>query len=1146
MPPSPNLAPARKGLPPNAKIVWEPQPGPQMALVTCPVFEVFFGGARFGGKCLPLDEPVLTPFGWRPMGDIRVGDQVSNPDGSTSRVIALYRPGRSKLYRLTFSDGASVRCDGGHIWAGRFQGHRIKRDLGGLKLFTTDQLIAKLERCPGSRFHIPLTNPVSFQRPRITKHGDSRPLDPYILGVLLGDGSLTQKGSVRYATADPEIDAEMARFGTVRVDDGPNRRLIDCQSIKDGIEKLGLWGKGSLEKFIPDAYLWASVEDRFALVQGLMDTDGSADDNGRCHFYSSSRRLIADMQHLLWSLGYRAKLKEKPTPCAMSYQLHIQGPDKDRLFRLPRKASRAAVGGSAAMSQRRLVSIEECGEGEVACFQVDNPNSLFITKDFIVTHNTEASLGDWIAHSAQYGELAIGVFIRRKAKDLHEVIQRAKQLFFPLGAKWNGTDKEFTMPGGARLKFSYCERDDDAEQYQGGSFTRIYIEEAGQFPSIGPINKIRGACRSGAGVPCGMRLTGNPGGPGQAWIKERYIDPCPSGYKVITETDTVEIDGRLVEVKIDRVFIPSKITDNRLGLRNDPAYVMRLKQSGSEALVRAWLDGDWNAIEGAYFDEWSETKHVLHRSWLHKIPDHAMRFRSFDWGHAKPFSVGWWAVSDGTWGLPNGALLRYREWYGAKSANVGLRMSNDLIAQGILEREKGERISYGVADPSIFIQSGGPSIAEQMLLKGCSWRAADNSRIAGWTQCRMRLQGENGLPMVYVLDTCVDLIRTLPMMQHDENHEEDLDSEGEDHCFVPDTVVMGYHGPIRIAEMGNIPPKVYSAGGEVKLYRSARMTQRQARVVRLCFSSGATVTCTPNHRFLSPNGWVQAKDLAGKTLYPFQKKPRSMEASDTTSAGIISSAKAFASTARSGLTQTGQFLTGFMSTIATRTVAITLWGTWSSSLSMRICQATPRQSEELRPGRWQIDTGRWRLLGMARQKALSGTSGTMRLSRTAFIKLLSWFADIAVRRLSASPSQGIAPTSASPQLGGRLALMMRKGYALFAQARSVLTGIQRRALVRVLAAASSRQIGGVECISVEDAGSSDVYCITVPDGGCFALGNGLIVSNCADEFRYAMMSRPYIQKAPPTTEFVPPPTPAQMTFQEVVQLNRRRRLSRED
>lgn len=446
---------------------------------------------------------------------------------------------------------------------------------------------------------------------------------------------------------------------------------------------------------------------------------------------------------------------------------------------------------------------------------------------------TEGSLGDWIQHSAQYGELAIGIFIRRHLKDLLEVIERAKRLYIPLGATFVGSPHpQFTMANGARLRFAYLDRDQDADQFQGGSYTRIYVEEAGQFPSISPINKLRAACRppDGAKVHCGMRLTGNPGGPGQHWLKERYIDPCRTGFKVITETDAVEVDGEVIPVSIDRVFIPSKVSDNKLLLKNDPAYVMRLRQSGSAALVKAWLDGDWDAVEGAYFDEWSESKHVLHRSWLNKIPDHAMRFRSFDWGHAKPFSVGWWAVSDGTWGLPNGALLRYREWYGAKSANVGLRMSNDLIALGILEREKGERISYGVADPSIFIQSGGPSIAEQMLLKGVSWRAADNARIAGWGQCRMRLQGENGLPMVYFLDTCVDLIRTLPMMQHNENHEEDLDSEGEDHAVDEFRYGMMSRPYIRKAPPSQefVPPKTPAQ----MTFQEAVQVQRRKRMAR--------------------------------------------------------------------------------------------------------------------------------------------------------------------------------------------------------------------------------------------------------------------------------------------------------------------------
>jgi hypothetical protein len=394
---------------------------------------------------------------------------------------------------------------------------------------------------------------------------------------------------------------------------------------------------------------------------------------------------------------------------------------------------------------------------------------------------TEGSLGDWLEHSQAYGEAAIGVFFRRKFKQLEEAIARAKQIYRPLGAKWHEQKAEFSMPNGARLKFRYLERDSDAEEYQGHNYSRVYIEEATNFPSPAPINLLRATLRSPSGIPVGMRLTGNPGGPGHNWVKKRYIDPNPAGYQIIEEHFSHPTYGDQV---MQRIFIPSRIEDNQLLMVNDPTYIARLQQSGSEALVKAWLEGDWNIIDGAFFDEFDEAKHVLRASeWLPQIPKSARRFRAFDWGFARPFSVGWYVISDGTWGLPRNALLKYREWYGAVNDNVGMRMEVSEVAQGIRDREElGEAITYSVADPAIFIKDGGPSIGEIMARKGVQWRRADNKRIPGWQQVRYRLNGEAGFPMLYFLDICADTIRTIPVLQHDDRNKEDLDTEGEDHA----------------------------------------------------------------------------------------------------------------------------------------------------------------------------------------------------------------------------------------------------------------------------------------------------------------------------------------------------------------------------
>jgi hypothetical protein len=428
---------------------------------------------------------------------------------------------------------------------------------------------------------------------------------------------------------------------------------------------------------------------------------------------------------------------------------------------------------------------------------------------------TDGMLGEFASHAAKYAENASGLMVRRTRKELEDTIERSKVLYSPLKAKFNEQEKRWRFPNGARLLFAYLERDSDADAYQGHNYTRVYVEEAGTFPSSKPILKLMATLRSGAGVPVGMRLTGNPGGPGQQWVKARYIDPAPEGYKVGVRTFDNPITGKTVER--DWVFIPSKLRDNKF-LLQDPGYVAQLQMVGSEDLVKAWLEGDWTVVQGAFFSEWRLHKHVIAPI---PIPDDWLRFRSMDWGSASPFSVGWWAVvgddtviggdssdltpaeieyraSDlrgRTTVLPRGCLVRYRELYGASAPGVGLKLTAEEVAARIEEAERGEKISYGVLDPSTFKEDGGPSIAERMAHSHKIWfRPADNKRVSrgthvgsgpmgGWDQMRARLKGDNeGRPMIVCFNTCLDSIRTIPSLQHDTDRAEDLDTEAEDHA----------------------------------------------------------------------------------------------------------------------------------------------------------------------------------------------------------------------------------------------------------------------------------------------------------------------------------------------------------------------------
>jgi hypothetical protein len=388
---------------------------------------------------------------------------------------------------------------------------------------------------------------------------------------------------------------------------------------------------------------------------------------------------------------------------------------------------------------------------------------------------SDACLGDFALHALQYGAGARGLFMRRELPQLEEAIRRSKEIYFPMGAQWGEQAKRWVFPNGATLLFRMLEREDDAEKYQGHSYTRLYGEELTNWASPRGIDRMKATLRSATGVPVGFRASANPGGPGHHWVKARYIDPAPAGYTLLKD-----------EGNQSRVFIPARLKDNNILTLADPGYADRLKGAGSEALVRAWLDGDWSVVEGAYFDCWQQDKHVVRPF---EMPEHWMRFRAVDWGSAKPFSVGWWAIASETIKTPDGhviprdAMVRYREWYGAKEPNVGLKMRAQDVAQGVKDRTpKGEKINYTVCDPAMWIEDGGPSIAEMFETQGVYCTRADNKRIPGWVQLRNRLIGEDGKPMLYVFSTCGALIRTLPALQHSDLKPEDVDTDGEDHA----------------------------------------------------------------------------------------------------------------------------------------------------------------------------------------------------------------------------------------------------------------------------------------------------------------------------------------------------------------------------
>jgi hypothetical protein len=281
----------------------------------------------------------------------------------------------------------------------------------------------------------------------------------------------------------------------------------------------------------------------------------------------------------------------------------------------------------------------------------------------------------------------------------------------------------------------------------------------------------------------------NPGNIGHLWVKTTFVSSCvPMELRAMPAED----GGML------RQYIPARLDDNPSMTQDDPGYEMRLEGLGSASLVRAMRWGDWDVIEGAFFDCWDTQRHVVTPF---EVPKDWLRFRSGDWGSAKPFSFGWWAVvgdkfktPQGVW-LPRGCLVRYREWYGMQPGkpNVGLKLTAEKVGEGLWAKESNDpKLSYGVLDPAAFSEDGGPSLHERIRIGSGSkiyFRPADNKRVpgrgalGGWDQMRARLIGDgDGLPMIVCFSTCTDSIRTIPALQHDDNRPEDLDSDMEDHA----------------------------------------------------------------------------------------------------------------------------------------------------------------------------------------------------------------------------------------------------------------------------------------------------------------------------------------------------------------------------
>lgn len=373
-------------------------------------------------------------------------------------------------------------------------------------------------------------------------------------------------------------------------------------------------------------------------------------------------------------------------------------------------------------------------------------------------------------------------------------------------------DNEIRFENGSKIHMCHCQHEKDVLKYQGAEIHVLLMDELTHFTEY-IYRFLRNRVRlGGLQVPDHLKeklpfilAASNPGSLGHQWVKATFVNYAPPYDVRLTE----DKEGGML-----RQYIPARMDDNPTGMKNDPGYIKRLEGLGNESLVRAMKDGDWDIVAGAAFEKLSRTVHMLRPF---EIPKHWTKFTCMDWGTARPYSIGWYAVCDDDlilkaredWPeklIAKGSLIRYRELYGyGGQANVGTREESWEVARKMMALES-EPIDYRIADSAMWAEHDGPSAAENFqneLVKlqraaikagakvepgekhnPCSMEKSRKDRTANYLEFRNRIANgyESGLPSFYITSNCEHFWRTVPDLQLDERDpEKGWDPDQEDH-----------------------------------------------------------------------------------------------------------------------------------------------------------------------------------------------------------------------------------------------------------------------------------------------------------------------------------------------------------------------------
>lgn len=641
--------------------LWSPQEGPQTMAFYSEADETFFGGAAGGGKLLCNDSNVLTPLGWVKAINVNVGDMLIAGDGTHTSVVGVYPQKNIDMYKVTFADGATVTVGDEHLWFFWYSGKKIKynrkytlyspskgiRDviLRG-KLSTTRQLYDYHKRqeknlSNGKRPYwaiVPLCRPVHFTISNKNKYDNTLRIDPYLLGILLGDGCINININIKEDSVKDFLESIIPN-DTHCVD---NKCLSivgqQLEDIKDELKKYKLYKLDTNKNFIPDDYLFSSVKNRFTLMQGLIDNDGYVNDRGHILYTTASEQLAKDVQHLSRSLGCNATITNSDD---REYVVLMYGGNQINNFtRIPHKKDLINLfDGKHSESCRRITNIDYVGNGDGVCFAIDHPTGLHVVDDFIVTHNSDLMLGLAVSKLSPHKK---SIVFRTTFSENKNFIARARKILEDTPARFKAGNQQIfsDIPDGKILEIASVMNFDAAQKYRGRDHDLKLFDEVTNMDENVYTFLIGWARTTDPSVPVRVVSAGNPPTrvEGQwvtrrwaPWIDPSHPNPAKPGelrwFAMLDGSDTeitpyVSEDGNkgvpfmyttrlgMTEEIIpkSRTFIPAKLSDNQFLTKEYRAVL----QGMPEPLRSQLLYGDF----GLSFkpDPWQ----VIPMEWIHK------------------------------------------------------------------------------------------------------------------------------------------------------------------------------------------------------------------------------------------------------------------------------------------------------------------------------------------------------------------------------------------------------------------------------------------------------------------------------------------------------------------------------------------------